>query len=151
MNPDRFDSIMAESIEAEIESRDFYKAAAQRVADPGVKAIFEGLARDEEEHRNLLETFRFNPEAKVAFERVQDFGVSEELDFPKLSLKMTPKEAFQLAIKKEQMAMQTYQALADTVSDAEVKRVLTELAEMERGHKAALEKLFVDIAYPEAW
>lgn len=152
MDADAFDRIMQESIAEEIAARDFYRQAAQRIQDASVKAILEELARDEEQHRATLETFRFDPTSRVAFEKVADFGVAESqerIDTP--SVDMTPREAFQLAMKKEEQAMVAYGKLADGCSDAETRKLYRELAEMERGHKARLESLFVDVAYPEDW
>lgn len=152
MDPDAFDRIMQESIAEEIAARDFYRAAARRVENESVREVFEQLAREEDEHRATLETFRYNPLARVTFERVQDFGVSEGQEAIRApSVDMAPKDALQLAMKKEQAAMMVYQRLAEGCSDAEIRKLYLELAEMERGHKARLETLFVDVAYPEVW
>ena len=151
MNAAEFDRIMQESIAEEIAARDFYREAAAKVTDAGVKAILEELARDEEQHRGILETFRFDPLARVEFEETEDLRVAEEEEMPEPSFVMTPKEAFGLAMKKEQKAMETYQRLASGCRDAETRKLYEELARMERGHKAKLEKLFVDVAYPETW
>ncbi len=152
MDADAFDRIMQESIAEEIAARDFYRKAASRIQDPNVKAIFEELARDEEQHRATLETFRFDPLARVAFEKAEDFGVSEGQErIAAPSLDMTPKDAFQLAMKKEEQAVAVYGRLAEGCRDPETRRLYEELAEMERGHKVRLERLFVDVAYPEDW
>jgi rubrerythrin len=151
MDPEVFERIMQESIAEEIAARDFYRQAAARVEDAGVKAILEELANEEEHHRGMLETFRFNPLARVEFEEAADARVSEGEEAPGPSLEMSPKEAFQLAMKKEQKAMETYQKLAAGCRDPETCRLYEELARMERGHKARLEKLFVDVAFPEVW
>lgn len=151
MNAETFDKLMLRSIEQEIEARDFYREAAKRVADTSVKEIFEEMARQEDQHRETLETFRFNPTARVEFERVEDFGVAEEAELPPLSMDLSPAEAFQLAMKKEQAALEFYAKWAAVTRDAELKRVYEELAEMERGHKARIEELYVNAAFPEAW
>ena len=151
MDHETFDKIMLESIAAEIAARDFYKQAAERIADPAAKDVFLSLSADEERHREILETFRFNPEARVEFEKVTDYAVAEAEQIPDLTFDTSPADALQIAIKKEQAAMETYQRFADQCEDAETKKLYTELAAMERGHKARLEDLFVDTAYPETW
>jgi rubrerythrin len=151
MDPEFFDRVMLKSIGEEIAARDFYKQAALQVKDPGVAEIFERLSREENEHRQLLETFRFNPLARVEFERIQDYGVAEQEDDPAFSFSMSPREALQLAMKKEQRAAETYRRFADACRDSEMRRIYSELAEMERGHKVRLEALFVNTAYPECW
>jgi len=151
MDPDAFDRLMLDSIAEEIAARDFYQEVSRRVQDSNVRAIFEQLAKDENQHRDILETFRFNPLARVEFESAPDFHVAEKEEEPPLSFAMTPKEAFQLAMKKEEQALQTYARLAEACRDAEVRHLYLQLAEMERGHKTRLEELFINAAYPEVW
>jgi len=153
MDPEAFDKILIKSIEGEIAARDFYRAASERLRDEGVKKIFARLAEDEEQHRVTLETFRFNPLARVEFEKAasDDFQVAEGEEIPDPSMEMTPRDAFQYAMKKEQEAMETYARLASRCQDAETRRLYEELSEMERGHKVELEELFVNAAYPEEW
>jgi rubrerythrin len=151
MDPESFDRLMLEAIAEEIAARDFYQQAALQMQDPSVAAIFEQLAKEENEHRNTLETFRFNPLARVEFARAQDYRVSEQETETRLSFDMGPKEALQLAMKKEQRAAETYRSLAAACRNPEISRLYMELAEMERGHKCRLEELFVNAAYPECW
>jgi len=151
MDAEQFDRIIQDAIQGEIEARDFYAAAADRVEAPAVKEIFARLSKEEDGHRHRLQTIKSDPMAKMEFQKVEDFGVAEEQDWPKLSLEMSPAEALQLSIKKEQAAMENYQTLASSIENAELKKVFVELSEMERGHKVYLEKLFINVAYPEAW
>lgn len=151
MDPEFFDRLMLDAIAEEIAARDFYQKAARQVKDRNVAALFEQLSKDENEHRNTLETFRFNPLAGVEFARAQDFRVSEQEAEPPLSLDMSPKEALQLAMKKEEKAAEMYRRLAAGCRDPGISRLYLELAEMERGHKCRLEELFVNAAYPECW
>jgi rubrerythrin len=98
MDPESFDRLMLEAIAEEIAARDFYQQAALQMQDPSVAAIFEQLAKEENEHRNTLETFRFNPLARVEFARAQDYRVSEQEEEQSLSFDIGPKEALQLAM-----------------------------------------------------
>ncbi len=151
MDAETFDRIMLESIDAEIAARDFYRQAADRIADPGARELFLSLSRDEERHREILETFRFDPASRVEFEKVTDYQVAEGEEIPDLSFDLSPAEALQIAMKKEQEAMQIYQHFADQCEDAGIRKLYLELAAMERGHKARIEDMFVDTAYPETW
>jgi len=151
MDPELFDRLMLDAIAEEIAARDFYGRVAQQVKDPNVAAMFEQFSREENEHGITLETFRFNPVARVEFSRVQDFLVAEQEPDVPFSFDMSPQDALRLAIKKEQKAAEFYRQLAEGTKDQELRRTYTELAEMERGHKVKLEELFVNAAYPEAW
>jgi rubrerythrin len=152
MDEQRFDELMVQAIENEVEARDFYREAATRVADRCVKETFEQLGRDEEEHRNTLETYRYDATAKVQFVSLpDDFKVAESEDEPPLSFDMSPPDALKLAMKKEQAAKEMYEKLAAACDDEGVRKVYENLARMELGHKQRLEGLFVDSAYPEVW
>jgi len=152
MDADAFNSVMIEAIAQEVESRDFYKSAAQKVEDSSAREILEDLAREEEQHRVRLEEFRFNPQAIVEFEKVpEDSKVAEAEETVSLSFDMKPRDVFQLAMKKEQHAMEAYQDLEARCSTVEFKKLFSELAAMEKKHKIRLENLFVNAAYPEDW
>ncbi|MGZ4865469.1 MAG: ferritin family protein [Halobacteriota archaeon] len=56
-----------------------------------------------------------------------------------------------IAIKKELQAMQMYTQLATLSVDAEQELLFSQLASMERGHKARLEDLYVEMSFPEVW
>ncbi|HPD51657.1 MAG TPA: ferritin family protein, partial [Methanoculleus sp.] len=68
-----------------------------------------------------------------------------------LSVDMKPLDGLLLAIKKELQAAQMYSRLARASADAEQKMVFEQLANMEKGHKARLEDIYTNMAYPEAW
>jgi len=151
MDAETFDRVMQEAIAEEVAAAEFYAQAARRMRDAGAQGIFEQLSADELHHRGILETFRFNPLARIEFERSSDYRVSEKEKQPPLSFDMSPKEAFQLAMKKEEQAMGLYADMAEYCEDPEIRRLYLQLAEMERGHKARIEELFINAAYPESW
>jgi len=64
---------------------------------------------------------------------------------------MKPYDAIGLAMKEEEEAMQMYQALADSSTSEDQKKMFLALANMERGHKVKLEELYTSMAYPEVW
>jgi rubrerythrin len=70
---------------------------------------------------------------------------------PTLSADLKPLDGIVLAIKKELEAMQMYTQLADAQTDPEQKNLFTDLAAMERGHKARLEDIYTNMAFPESW
>ena len=151
MDAETFDLVMQEAIAEEVAAAEFYAQAARRMKDAGARSIFEQLSTDELHHRNILETFRFNPLARIEFGHAPDYRVAEKEKQPPLSFEMSPKEAFQLAMKKEEQAMGIYTEMAEGCKNPETRKLYLQLAEMERGHKARLEELFINAAYPEAW
>jgi rubrerythrin len=54
-------------------------------------------------------------------------------------------------MKKEQQAVEFYRGLAAGSTDAEVRGVFENLANMELGHKTRLEDIYLEVGYPEAF
>ena len=70
---------------------------------------------------------------------------------PPLSADMKPLDGIVVSIKKELEAMQMYTQLANLSTDTEQKLLFSQLANMESGHKARLEDLYTNMAFPEVW
>jgi rubrerythrin len=47
--------------------------------------------------------------------------------------------------------MNTYTELANYSTDQEQREVFMALAKMEQGHKAKLEDMYTNMAFPESW
>jgi rubrerythrin len=73
------------------------------------------------------------------------------LPTPKLTNDLTPIEGLVIAIKKELEAMQMYTQLATLSTDTEQELLFSQLANMERSHKARLEDIYVNMAMAEVW
>jgi len=130
-------ALFESAIESEIEANAFYKDAAEKVADPSVKAILEQLASEEKGHEALLRKMQSDPESVEAS--------------PPLTTSLAPADAFALAMKKEQAAVEFYSRLAEWATEGELRAAYENLANMERGHKSRLEQLYVDVGFPEAF
>ena len=85
------------------------------------------------------------------FDTAKDYKVTDSLKTPKLSPDMKPLEGLVLAIKKELESMLMYSQLANASTDAAQKKLFTELVAMERSHKARLEDIYTNQAFPEVW
>jgi len=136
----------------ENEAYEFYRQAARKVADPNVKEIFLKLARDEQKHFELLERFRANPEKIMKIcPPAADWKIAESESLPILSTEMKPKDAIALAMKKEQQAVDFYRSLSSASTAVDIRSMFDNLANMELTHKHRLERIFVDIGYPEVF
>lgn len=140
------------AIAQENEAYTFYKAASEKVTNPGVKQLFLELAQDENGHANLLEMYRKNKSVAELFKvKVIDYKITETQDMPELSVNMKPAEAIAIAMKREQQAAELYTCLAANAINSSEKEALGNLANMEMGHKHKLENAFVEIGYPEVF
>jgi len=151
MDTNTYRTIIDRAILNEIEAQIFYDAAAEKVVDSYLKEMFQGFAREEKMHEKILRNILKSKTMDMHFSESIDYKIAETVDEPKLSMDMKPADAIALAMKKEEQALKEYSMLADNCPDTEQKKVFLNLAAMERGHKLALEKAFVDIGYPEVW
>lgn len=146
-----FEKIVDMAIANEIEAWQFYQAAAAKIKEPYLKEMFQGFAKEEKGHEQILRNILTEKTMALNFNETVDYKVAETIDEPRLSLEMKPADAIALAMKKEERAMKEYTRLAEACSDDGQKKVFVDLAAMERGHKLQLEQMFVDIGYPEVW
>ena len=151
MNAEDYKKIISIAINREIESYNFYRGITEKVVDPNLKKLFGELAGDETKHREFLQGVLAKDIRSLKFAPVADYKVGDSLKTPALSMDLKPIDGLVLAIKKELQAMSMYTQLASANVDPEQKKMFTELATMERGHKARLEDLYVEMAFPEAW
>jgi rubrerythrin len=144
------DSILDRAIADEEAAEDFYRRAAELVEAPETKEALESLARDEREHKELLQEFRSG--ARPLPEGESPAGaLVEAMGTPEFTTDMAPADAFLLAANKERLAVEMYENWARLYPSGPEHEVLLKLAEVERRHKAHVEAMFSDAAFPEAW
>jgi len=151
MKVEDFQKIITDAIDSEVESYTFYKSVSERVKDANLKSLFLELAEDEKGHREYLQGLLLRGAKEMHFAAVSDYKVTDAIEEPALSVDMKPLDGLILAIKKELHAAQMYTRLAGASADAGQKMIFEQLANMEKGHKARLEDIYTNMAYPEAW
>lgn len=143
--------IISTAIDREVEAYTFYRSVADKVKDKALKSLFDELAGEEKKHREFLQGFLAKDISKIKFSAGHDYKVGDALPSPKLTIDLKPLDGLVIAIKKELEAMQMYTQLAAAAQDNETQMLFTQLANMERGHKARLEDIYTNMAFPEAW
>ncbi|RPJ52971.1 MAG: ferritin [Methanobacteriota archaeon] len=151
MKPEDFKKIVSMAIDREVEAYSFYKNISDKVKDTALKSLFKELADEETKHRNLLQGYLTRDFKTMHFDASKDYKVGDSIETPKLTSDLKPVDGLVLAIKKELEAMQMYTQFATLSTDEEQKMVFKELANMERGHKARLEDIYTNMAFPEVW
>ncbi len=141
--------IIATAIDREVEAYTFYRTIADKVKGKVLKDLFDELAVDEKKHRELLQRMLNKDVSKMKFDPSHDYKVADTLESPALTANMKPIEGLVVAIKKELEAMQMYTQLAAAAKDTETQLLFSQLANMERGHKARLEDIYTNMAFPE--
>lgn len=151
MTPEEYRNIISDAINNEVEAYTFYQTISEKVKDANLKKLFGELAGEEKEHREYLQKLLSRDITSLGFSTTKDYKVGDSIPTPPLTPDMKPVDGLVVAIKKELAAMQMYTQLANASDDAEVKKLFTELAAMERGHKARLEDIYVNMAFAETW
>lgn len=151
MKADDAKKIIATAIDREVEAYTFYKSVADKVKDKALRSLFEELAGEEKKHREFLQGFLAKDVSKIKFAAGHDYKVGNELPTPALSVNMKPLDGLVIAIQKELSAMQMYTQFANAAVDIETQLLFTQLANMERSHKARLEDIYTNMAFPEVW
>jgi rubrerythrin len=151
MKAEEYQKIINNAISKEVEAYTFYRTVSDKVKDPAMKKTFNELAGEETKHRELLQGLLTRGVKSMKFDEAKDYKVGDSIKTPALSPTMKPVDGLVVAIKRELEAMQLYTGLAQASKDAEQKKMFTDLAMMERGHKARLEDIYTNMAFPEVW
>jgi rubrerythrin len=151
MKTEEYQKIIANAIEREVEAYAFYRTVSEKVKDSALKAIFTELAGEETKHRTYLQAILTKGKGAMHFSESVNYRVTDSSVSPALTPDMKPLDGLVLAIKKELDAMQMYSQLANANTDPEQKMIFQQLAAMEKGHKARLEDIYTNMAFPEVW
>ena len=146
-----FTEIIQFAIDREIEAEAFYLEIAAKTTKEAMRGIFVGFAAEEKRHQQILKGILNSKETLLQFKPVSDYKISETVEVAGVIDEMTMKDAFSIAMKKEEEAMKLYQKLASDALAEEFKKLFESLALMEQGHKVKMEKYYSDVAYNEVW
>jgi len=146
-----FTEIIQFAIDREIEAEAFYLEIAAKTTKEAMRGIFVGFAAEEKRHQQILKGILNSKETLLQFKPVSDYKISETVEVAGGIDEMTMKDAFSIAMKKEEEAMKLYQKLASDALAEEFKKLFESLALMEQGHKVKMEKFYSDVAYNEVW
>jgi len=145
------EKVFSLAIEREKEASELYYKAASQVTDPNSKKVYIWLAQEETRHQAILnlELKNYRKSKKlVSLKTLKNMKLEAPIktsELPKLPKKTVQPDALaveivQSAIKAETEAMKYYKDMAGSTTDLVAKGVLNELAKIEAGHKALLEK-----------
>jgi rubrerythrin len=121
------------AIQNEILSQNLYEALAKGFKNPDSSSLFIELITLENIHEDKL---------RIAFH--QEFPLGEIcidadlLPFLKIGDIKEPHQILEFAIAREQAAHDAYQDLAENTADADLQKMLRQLAAEEEGHKELL-------------
>ncbi len=138
------DEIIKFAVKREEAAYQLYKNAAAISTSISAKKMFEEMAAEEAGHKEVF--------GKMSLERAEEYkaikiaamNIGKYLTEVPLKPNMTYQEILTYAMKAEEEAYQLYTAAAESVEDPKLKKVLTVFADVEKGHKIKIEKLYDD-------
>lgn len=131
--------IFQAALEFEKNALERYQAMAEQVTSSHLKALFQHLALEEQEHLNHIEKYAFNP--SLAKDELFEEKVR---NIPPLEISADDDRIIDEAIKHEQQTFSFYHTLAQKALIPAIKRSFQKLAEEEKSHIAHLEEFKQD-------
>ncbi|MFB3881061.1 MAG: ferritin family protein [Armatimonadota bacterium] len=143
-------TILDRAIANEDASVAFYRQGAARATAPETRDALEMLAKEEEEHKRVLEQFR-DGRRPLPSGAAEAASLAEAFGTPEFSAEMSPADAFVLAARKERLATEMYRNWAALYQAGAERDLLLRLAEMEQQHEAHVEAMLANASFPEVW
>lgn len=148
--------ILKEAISIEIYGKEYYSVFSELIEDENAKSVLKGLARDEGEHRELLEK-----EYRKISNKTLDIGVMDEKNrkkakgiFPEslepLNLTET-KDTLNLGIRTEERSIDLYSKSAAKTNNVSTKDLFLKLFHFESEHKKTLEDALYYLEQEGSW
>ena len=148
--------ILKEAISIEIYGKEYYSIFSEVVEDEKAQAVFRGLARDEGEHRELLEK-----EYKKVSGKPADIAELDEENrkkakqiFPEslepLSISET-RDVLTLGIRTEKRSIELYSAGVKKTDVKSTKELFLKLVHFEEEHKKILEDALYYLEQEGSW
>ncbi len=134
-----FKEVVTFAIRKEAEAYNLYTTYSQLAKNPGTKAMFEELAKEEQKHREILEGVEKKDVSEYKLEKIPDMKISDFMDEQEFSPDTDYASALRLAIKREEFSLRLYNLMAERADDPELKKLFSVLAQEESKHKLRLE------------
>lgn len=126
--------VLLDAIKAEMESRAFLSALAERAEAPAVRQKLLSLAERELVHRAHLER-RLREETGETAPPIENPEISVAPEIKNLTMT----RALKLVLERERESESKYRFLAERVQDPEMIQLFLELAELEWKHKVEIQ------------
>lgn len=138
------EEVLKFAVQREETAYQLYKNAAAISTSISAKKMFEEMAAEELGHKEVFGKMSLEQAEEYKAAQIPDMKLSQYLAEIPLKPNMTYQEILIYAIKVEEHAYQFYTLAAESVADPKLKKVLTVFADVEKGHKIKVEKLYDD-------
>ncbi|TRO80250.1 ferritin-like domain-containing protein [Desulfuromonas acetexigens] len=136
------DDIIKFAVKQEEAAYNLYKNAAAISKSISAKKMFEEMAREEAGHKEVFGKMSVEKAEHYKKIKISDLKISQYLADVPLKPDMTYQEILIYAMKAEENAYQLYTNAAASVEDPQLQKVLNVFADVEKGHKIKIEKIY---------
>ena len=129
------------AVKEEIKAYNLYNSTSKIVKNPSTKTMLLELAREEMNHRKVLENVIQEKKYESLGENIpeESMGIADFLVTSELDENATTQDVMIFAMKEEEKAYNFYTDLGNHFSGTELAKLLSRLALEEKGHKIKLE------------
>jgi rubrerythrin len=134
-----YKEVITFAIRKEAEAYNLYTTYSHLTKNPGTKAMFEELAKEEQKHREILGGVEKKDLSEYKLEKIPDLKIGDFIDEQEFSPDMDYASALRLAMKREEHSLKLYNHMAEGTDDTQLKKLFSTLAQEESKHKLRLE------------
>lgn len=129
------------AVKEEIKAYNLYNNTSKIVKNPSTKTMLLELAREEMNHRKILENIIQKKKYESLGENIpeESMGIADFLVTSELDENATTQEVMIFAMKEEEKAYNFYTDLKNHFAGTELEKLFSKLALEEKGHKIKLE------------
>ena len=142
MKNEKFDEVINFAIEREREAAQFYHDMQNLSKTNSAKEAFRELEYMEVGHIAMLKNLTKDDVKKFVPPNILNLKISDYMEQPVANDNPSYQDAIKLAIKREENALNLYNALADDSTDENAKSLFLRIATEEAKHKLMLESLY---------
>jgi len=136
------DDVIKFAVEREDLAYRLYSNAARRTESISARKVFEELAHEEEGHKKSFENLDLRMAHEYKIVDRPDMRLADYMKHIPFREDFTYAEILHYAMKTEEDAYKLYSEMAASTTDERLKKMLSVLADIEKGHKRRIEDLY---------
>jgi rubrerythrin len=130
--------LMDVAIRDEINAQKFYMVMSEKAEDQELKMFFISLVKEEKGHELILKDMKsmdmFDGSAEIDDESLHQLEGAHVIENAGLIDDMTLERGFEIAMKREDKAVQVYRQMAETTANEEIMKLLFRIVSDEERH-----------------
>ena len=142
MDTQKFLSVLDFAIDREKEAVRFYNDLIKKTKSFEIMETIRSIELMERNHIRIIERMKNQEIEDIVIRKVDDLKISEYLVLPQEEEPENYQDILITAMKREELSYKLYAALAEDVTDSDIRKVFEKLASEETQHKLTFERLY---------